>query len=113
MKIISENSLRIETLSGGIIAIDAGTETEVADEIGLLAMQLGAKQVGVQKAVTQEAQVTAEIDLKMALLQMMEEGNPTNFKADGSPKAAAVNKMMGRTVATDERTVAWESVLNT
>ena len=37
---------------------------------------------------------------------------PKNFKADGYPKAAAVNRAMGKTIDTDAREAAWESILN-
>ena len=44
---------------------------------------------------------------------LIDEGDPENFKADGSPKAAVVNKAAGRTVATSEREDAWQEALNT
>jgi hypothetical protein len=42
----------------------------------------------------------------------MDEGDPKNFKTNGHPKAAVVNKAMGETIGTDEREAAWESILN-
>ena len=42
----------------------------------------------------------------------MELGNPEDFKADGSPKAAVVNRAVGRTVRSEEREEAWEIALN-
>jgi hypothetical protein len=42
----------------------------------------------------------------------MDEGSPDNFKSDGSPKAAAVNKAMGKSIDSDARDAAWEAVLN-
>jgi hypothetical protein len=42
----------------------------------------------------------------------MDEGDPKKFKADGYPKAAVVNKVMGKTIDTDTREAAWESILN-
>jgi hypothetical protein len=51
-------------------------------------------------------------DLVQALEKMMDEGNPDNFKSDGSPKAAAVNKAMGESIDSDARDAAWEAVLN-
>ena len=44
---------------------------------------------------------------------LIDEGDPENFKADGTPKAAVVNKAAGRTVSTSEREVAWQEALNT
>ena len=43
---------------------------------------------------------------------LMTEGNPDNFKVDGSPKAAVLNKKMARTISAEERNTAWEVVLN-
>ena len=44
--------------------------------------------------------------------KLMDEGDPKNFKTNGHPKAAVVNKAMGETIGTDEREAAWESILN-
>ena len=56
--------------------------------------------------------MSVDDELVTCLEKMMDEGYPRNFKADGYPKAAAVNKALGRTVGTDAREVAWESILN-
>lgn len=53
-----------------------------------------------------------DADLVTALEKLMDEGDPKNFKQDGYPKAAVVNKIAGRTVGTDEREAAWDSILN-
>jgi len=42
----------------------------------------------------------------------MDEGDPKNFRADGYPKAAAVNTAAGRNVPREEREEAWDSILN-
>jgi len=112
MKIVSNEDLRIETLAGAVIGVTAKVEIEVSDEIGLLALQMGAKQVGVTVVTSAEKPAALSSSLEDVLTQLLEEGDPSNFKADGSPKAAVINKIMGRTVATDERATAWESVLN-
>ena len=124
MKIVSSEPLRVATLSGAVVLFEAGVPRTVADEIGLLAIQAGAKEYNDKYVEEQEAEIaefeevveeeTVSLDeeLVTALEKMMDEGDPKNFKTDGYPKAAAVNKAVGRTVGTDEREAAWESILN-
>ena len=123
MKIVSSEALRVATLSGAVILFEAGVPREVAEEIGLIAVQMGAKElrdghvekVEVAEAVIEEVveiSIQPDADLVTVLEKMMDEGDPKNFKADGYPKAAAVNKAMGRTIDTDSREAAWESILN-
>jgi hypothetical protein len=120
MKIVSTKSLRVTTLSGGAIVFEAGVPITVSDEIGLVAIQMGAKEVRKPASVVEDLPeevvvVVAEEpndDLVQALEKMMDEGKPDNFKADGSPKAAAVNKAMGESIDSDTRDAAWEAVLN-
>lgn len=124
MKIVSSEDLRIATLGGTAVLFEAGVPREIADEIGLLAIQQGAKEltgaavveeeidVSVVEEVAVEETVQLDSELVTALEKMMDEGDPDNFKTDGYPKAAAVNKAVGRTVDTDAREAAWESILN-
>ena len=46
MKIISDKNLRIATTWGSVVVLEAGKERELSEEIGLLALQQGAKEVG-------------------------------------------------------------------
>ena len=124
MKIVSSEDLRITTLGGTAVLFEAGIAREISDEIGLLAIQQGAKEltgaavveeeidVSVVEEVAVEETVQLDSELVTALEKMMDEGDPDNFKTDGYPKAAAVNKAVGRTVDTDAREAAWESILN-
>jgi hypothetical protein len=64
-----------------------------------------------EEIVVQEP-VQLDEELVTCLEKMMDEGDPKNFKTDGYPKAAAVNKALGRTVDSDAREAAWESILN-
>jgi hypothetical protein len=117
MKILSTESLRVTTLSGGAIVFEAGVPITVGDEVGLVAIQMGAKEVREGEAKSEPEVVVAaneepSDDLVEVLEKMMDEGDPDNFKADGSPKAAAVNKAMGKSIGSDARDAAWESVLN-
>lgn len=125
MKIVSSQDLRVTTLGGTAVLFQAGVPREIADEIGLLAIQMGAKEYNdkyveeqnAEEAVFEEVIVVQEPvrldeELVTCLEKMMDEGDPKNFKTDGYPKAAAVNKALGRTVDTDAREAAWESILN-
>ena len=59
-----------------------------------------------------EPEVVEEDPLVVALEGLIEEGDPENFKKDGTPKAAVVNKLAGRAVTTEERDTAWQVALN-
>jgi hypothetical protein len=123
MKIISSESLRVTTMGGTAVLFEAGVPREIADEVGLLAIQMGAREYN-DKYVEEDKAEVAEFeevaietaqpneDLVTCLEKMMDEGDPKNFKADGYPKAAAVNKVMGKTIDSDAREAAWESILN-
>lgn len=125
MKIVSSEPLRVVTLGGTAVLFEPGVPREISDQIGLLAIQMGAKEYNdkyieeqnAEEAVFEEiidVQESAETDdeLVTVLEKMMDDGDPKNFKADGYPKASAVNKALGRTVGTDAREAAWESILN-
>jgi hypothetical protein len=124
MKIVSSEPLRVATLSGVVVRFEAGVPREVADSIGLLAIQAGEKEyndkyVEIEEAEIAEFEEVVEVettalgdDLVIALEKMLDEGDPKNFKQDGYPKAAVVNKVVGRSVGTEEREAAWESILN-
>ena len=104
---------------------EAGVPREIAEEIGLLAIQMGAKEYN-DKYVEEEAAEVVEFEEEIVvaepaqpdqelievLQKLIEEADPNSFKTDGTPKAAVVNKMLGRTVRTDEREAAWEIALN-
>lgn len=127
MKIVSDKDLFITTLGGTAVRFEAGVPREIADEIGLLAIQMGAKEhndkvveekptnPGLEAApqgAEEHVGVANDQDIILCLEKMMDEGDPKNFRADGYPKAAAVNKALGRTIDADAREAAWESILN-
>ena len=130
MKIVSSESLRVTTLGGTAVLFEAGIPRDIADEIGLLAIQMGAKEYNIKNVKEVEAEVaefeevidtaidevfevkTMDTNLVTTLEKMMDEGDPKNFKSDGYPKAAVVNKAMGETIDSDAREAAWESILN-
>ena len=59
-----------------------------------------------------EPEVEEEDPLVVALEGLIEEGDPENFKKDGTPKSAVINKLAGRAVTTEERDAAWQTALN-
>ncbi len=120
MKVISSEDIRVALTSGAVVLFAAGVEREVADEVGLIALQMGAKESKGSKASVAEEPAAVEAeeeadtagDLIAIMEQLIEDGDPKNFKADGSPKANVVNKAAGRTVSTSEREAAWQEALN-
>jgi hypothetical protein len=120
MKIVSDKPLRVATLGGTVVLFEAGVMREIADEIGIMAIQMGAKEYNSQYVEEQEAVIadfeeveeSSDEALIEVLQRLIELGNPEDFKADGTPKAAVVNKAVGRTVRSEEREEAWEIALN-
>jgi len=135
MRIVSGKDLRIATLSGAVVLFKAGEPRTVSHTIGAIALQMGAKQVediegvivkdpleiqitetitDVDTLVVEPEEATDVVDLELvaALERLIEMGNPQDFKSDGSPKAAIVNRAVGRTVRSEERERAWEIALN-
>ena len=125
MKIVSSEPLRVTTLGGTAVLFEAGVPREIAEEIGLLAIQMGEKEYN-DKYVEEESAEIAEFEevivveeptrpdgeLVEALQKLIEEADPNSFKNDGTPKAGVVNKMLGRTVRSEDREAAWEIALN-
>ena len=135
MRIVSGKDLRIATLSGAVVLLKAGEPRTVSHTIGAIALQMGAKQVediegvivkdpleiqitetitDVDTLVVEPEETTDVVDLELvaALERLIEMGNPQDFKSDGSPKAAIVNRAVGRTVRSEERERAWEIAPN-
>jgi len=129
MKIISEKDLRVTNSAGGAVLFQAGVPRDIGDEMGLAAMQLGAKEYNEKYVEEVEAAVAdfeeieeieeveqvanSEDEVVVALRRLIEEADPNSFKNDGTPKAQTVNKLVRRTVRTEEREAAWELALNT
>jgi len=130
MKIVCSEDLRVTTMGGTAVLFEAGVPREIAEEIGLLAIQMGAKEYNDKYVEEEKAEIaefeevidtvidevfevkTIDTNLVTTLEKLNEEADPNAFKTDGTPKAAVVNKMLGRTVRTDEREAAWELALN-
>tara|TARA_B100000405_G_scaffold254660_1_gene188844 strand:- start:1933 stop:2379 length:447 start_codon:yes stop_codon:yes gene_type:complete len=147
MKIISDKNLRVATTWGAVVVLEAGKERELSEEIGLLALQQGAKEVGAKskkesvkieettlvsiRARNEDGHFIADdpstpdvdeafvevavgdvTEVVVAIEKLVSDGDPANFKKNGEPKAAAINTAVGRTVAPEERTKAWDQVIN-
>tara|TARA_R110002051_G_scaffold119107_4_gene192712 strand:- start:258 stop:668 length:411 start_codon:yes stop_codon:yes gene_type:complete len=134
MIIVTDKPLRIATLFGAIVLFEPGEKKEVSSEIGLLALQEGALEVKEEDiakeqppfqdnavlkeeiSITLEPEKEEQVDRFQSIVKVlqgiMEQGDPDNFKADGTPRATIVNKAFGSAVLTDEREAAWQEALN-
>ena len=113
MKVVSDTELRVALLNGIIIILGANEVKEVPEEVGVAALAMGAKQVldeDSEEAVVVE-EPSEEDELVAKLIALMEEGNPDNFKQDGTPRAPVVSALAGRSVSSEERETLWELAL--
>ena len=136
MKVVSDKELRVTTLSGTAVLFMPNEPREVSETIGLIALQMGAKEANgsqpepveeranwfgeAEHAIEEEEAPAEDIppaepseELVGVMEQIINDGNPDDFKSDGKPKASVVNKVAGRTVSTTEREAAWQEALNT
>lgn len=138
MRIKSNEKLRIATTHGAIILIEPNEITEVSQEIGALALQLGAVQVDEVVAVqtrarnedghfiaddpstpdVNEAWQTKEVlkdeyleTIADAMQEILHLGNVDDFKGNGEPKASAVKRVLGEDTDSEQRAAAWAIVL--
>ncbi len=118
MKVVSDKEIRVATLSGAAVLFFPGEEREVSDEIGVLALQFGARQVGFETKqepaplkdnpqIDEIEEVKNLDDVVTGIEKLCEEGDPEDFKADGTPKASAINRVVGRNVSPEDREAAW------
>ena len=130
MKVVSTEEMRVASLRGHVIILKANEPTEVREELGLIALEQGAKIISdepeeVIEEVTEVADEEPEIVIESAeseddgfeelvavMKELIDKGDPDDFKADGTPKAAVVNKLSGSTITTEQREAAWEEALN-
>ena len=88
----------------------------LADEVGSIALSMGAELVGnnvppVVVAVEQE-EVNPLDEVVAAIEQLISEGAVEDFKANGEPKAASINRICGKAVSPELREEAWDLVFN-
>ena len=131
MKVVStEKDMRVASMKGHAIILKANEPKEIREDLGLIALEQGAKLVSdeskeVIEEVTEVADEEPEIVIESAeseddgfeelvavMKGLIDEGDPDNFKTDGTPKAAVVNKLSGSTITTEQREAAWEEALN-
>ena len=126
MIIVSDKALRVATLSGAVVTFEPGVPRKVSQNIAAAALDMGAKvlqetpelvtqvnpepeQVAVVASNKPEKTTGSLVDIMNAII---DEADPDNFKADGTPKASAINKAAGRSVKTHEREAAWLQAIN-
>tara|TARA_S200000501_G_scaffold326762_1_gene325549 strand:+ start:14518 stop:14877 length:360 start_codon:yes stop_codon:yes gene_type:complete len=118
MRIKAPQDLRVTTLNGACVVFQAGVEKEVGDEVGHLALSMGAQMV--QKdgeppsivAAVETEEVNPLDAVVAAIEQLVSEGATEDFKANGEPKAASINRICGKTVPPELREEAWDQVFN-
>ena len=94
MKVVSENALRVTTLDGAAVLFEPGVAREVSETIGLLALQQGAKQVDGEPVEVALEKTSETEELVNHMVYLMTEGDPKDFKKDGTPKANVVNALV-------------------
>ena len=105
MKVVSTEDMRVASMKGHAIILKANEPKEIREDLGLIALEQGAK------LVSDEPKEVIE-ELVAVMKGLIETGDPDNFKTDGTPKAAVVNKLSGSTITTEQREAAWEEALN-
>jgi hypothetical protein len=117
MKVVHTSGLRHATITGHVILLEPGIETELPDFLGVLALGLGAKQVVAEgeieidpASVKQEAapKETRHQKLVRIMSQIVALGDPANFRQDGQPKVSVLNRLFGEAVLEEEREAAWK-----
>jgi hypothetical protein len=115
MRIKAEFDLRVATLGGGVVCLQAGVERDVSEAIAAIAIGMGAEAIGVSVESAPEP-VEPDVDPVFEAVNAIEElinvGSPDDFKITGEPKAAAIHRVMGKQVSAEIREAAWDQVLN-
>lgn len=130
MMIVSEKDLHIGLTNGGACRLKAGVPRDIPDIFAAEAIRRGAMPYVEPKVVYKEKEPdpkpelnsgtppeeqveepTEEADLAAVMQQIIERADPDDLRADGTPKATVVNRMMGRAVDADERETAWAEAL--
>ena len=131
MKIVSDSDMYVSTTWGASIRLCAGEPKELGDDIALVALQQGAREVkeGVSVSesptilVSEEEKVEDAIvvdindnrdreeKLKAAFQQILDEGTPSDFTADGLPKQSVIKGVFGEQVSSDERDEIWAEII--
>jgi hypothetical protein len=131
MKIVSDSDMYISTTWGASIRLYAGEPKELGDDISLVALQQGAKEVKEEGSVSKSSTILTseeeevedaividindnrdrEDKLKAALQQVLDEGSPSDFTTDGLPKQSVIKGVFGEQISSDERDEIWAEII--
>jgi hypothetical protein len=109
MKVVHTADLRIATLTGHIVRLEANVPRNVPDAIGILALGQGAKQLTEDGEIAAAPVIPLELSVitpnetrAEKLVRVMKEiivtGDPSNFRQDGQPKTAVLNRLFGENI---------------
>jgi hypothetical protein len=122
----------ISTTWGASIRLVAGEVKELGDDIGLLALQEGAKRVEEEGVVSMSPSIIAsetelndekeitdaivinddrEEKLTEAMRQILDNGSPEDFTSDGLPKQSAIKAIFGEQINAEEREETWAKII--
>lgn len=129
MKVVHPHGMRAATLSGHIVKLDPGVETELPAALATLALGYGAHLVDEESPVdapslpdpvisptnveVPHVVVPAHVEtdhekLVKIMKDMIARGSKEEFRADGQPKNAILNRLFGKAVTEELRDVAWK-----
>ena len=136
MKIIADEDMYISSTWGSSIRLYAGQVKEVGDDMGLLALQEGARRIedgpklnnpsliAREEEVIEEAEIiedsivvdlnsggNREDKLRAAMQQILDEGSPKDFTAEGLPKQSVIKNVFGEQISSDERDELWAEMI--
>ena len=127
MKIVSNEDMYVSTTWGASIRLYAGEPKEVGNDIGLVAIQQGAREVKepstlasdigvidkeeISDAIVVEVDEDRDGKLESAMKQILEDGDPKDFTSDGMPKQSAIKAVFGEQIDSDEREEVWAKVI--
>ena len=131
MKIVSDSDMYISTTWGASIRLYAGEPKELGDDISLVALQQGAKEVKEEGSVSKSSTILTseeeevedaividindnrdrEDKLKAAFQQILDENSPSDFTTDGLPKQSVIKGVFGQQISSDERDEIWAEII--
>jgi|TARA_R110000823_G_scaffold238382_2_gene363716 hypothetical protein len=129
MKVIAHEDMYISSTWGASIRLYADQEKEVGDDMGLLALQAGARRVedsplrnpsliAREEEKVEEAEIVVEVEdnsrsekLEAAIQQIIDNGDPKDFTTDGMPKQSVIKKVFGEQVTSEERDETWAKLI--
>lgn len=129
MKVVHPTGVRIATLSGAVINLAANEERDLPDHLATLALGHGALpvydstqpedlitdstittpllEVEIKHDVVKAVVPTDHEKLVAIMKDMVIRGSTEEFRNDGQPKNAVLNRLFGKVVTEELRTAAW------